>query len=73
MLPLSMAQAGEQVMIVRISGNDEVKQHLADLGFVTGTEVEVVSSPGKGNVIVRLKGSRLALTAKMAEKVLVTL
>lgn len=73
MLPLSLARAGDQVMVVRVSGNDEARKHLADLGFVVGTRVQIVSSPGNGNVIVRLKDSRLAITSKMAEKIMVTM
>lgn len=60
-------------MVVRVGGNDEVKKHLEDLGFVSGENVQVISAPGKGNVIIRLKDSRLAITSRMAEKVMVTL
>ena len=34
MLPLTMAKPGETAAIRRISGRDEVRQHLAELGFV---------------------------------------
>lgn len=73
MLPLSMAGAGTDAMVVRVSGSDAVKQHLADLGFVEGTPIRVVSAPGNGNVIVRLKESRLALASNIAAKVMVTM
>ncbi|MGN1023968.1 MAG: ferrous iron transport protein A [Lachnospiraceae bacterium] len=72
-MPLSMAKAGEQVMVARIGGNPEVKKHLEDLGFVTGAEVKIVSAPGDGNVIVMVKDARLAITAEMAKKVMITL
>lgn len=72
MLPLSMAKAGEQVMVARIGGSPEVKKHLEDLGFVVGAEVKIVSAPGDGNVIVLVKDSRLAITAEMAKKVMIT-
>ena len=68
-----MAKAGDKVMVGRVGGSNEIKQHLADLGFVEGAEIQVVSAPGNGNVIVRLKESRLAVTSKMAEKVMVTM
>lgn len=73
MLPLSMAKAGEQVMVARIGGNPEVKKHLEDLGFVVGAQVRIVSAPGDGNVIVLVKDSRLAITAEMAKKVMITM
>ena len=34
MFPLTMAKVGEKGQIKRISGKDEVKVHLAELGFV---------------------------------------
>ncbi|MCH4033258.1 MAG: ferrous iron transport protein A [Lachnospiraceae bacterium] len=73
MLPLSMAKTGEQVMVARIGGNPDVKKHLEDLGFVTGAGVKIVSAPGDGNVIVMVKDARLAITAEMAKKVMITL
>ena len=38
MMPLTMTKAGETVTIRRISGKDEVRLHLAELGFVVGSE-----------------------------------
>lgn len=73
MLPLSMAGDGAEAMVVRVSGNDATKKHLADLGFVEGTQISVVSAPGNGNVIVKLKDSRLAITSKMAAKIMVAM
>jgi ferrous iron transport protein A len=73
MLPLSMAKIGDRVMVARVGGSAEVKKHLEDLGFVSGAEVSVVSAPGNGNVIIRVKDSTLAVTSKMAEKIFVTM
>lgn len=55
----------------RRGGTQEVRQHLEDLGFVPGTEVTGVSAAGNGNVIVAVKSTRLAISAKMAEKIFV--
>lgn len=73
MMPLSVAGAGDRVMVARVGGNSDVKKHLEDLGLVSGTEIQVVSAPGNGNMIIRVKDSTLAVTSKMAEKVFVTL
>ena len=73
MLPLSMSNAGEKGMVSRVGGSPETKKHLEDLGIVPGTEVRVVSAPGKGNLIIKVKDSTLAVTSKMAEKIFVTL
>ncbi|MCI1306006.1 MAG: ferrous iron transport protein A [Lachnospiraceae bacterium] len=72
-MPLSMAKIGDRVMVARVGGSAEVKKHLEDLGFVSGAEVSVVSAPGNGNVIIRVKDSTLAVTSKMAEKIFVTM
>lgn len=72
-MPLSVAGAGDRVMVARVGGNADVKKHLEDLGLVSGTEIQVVSAPGNGNMIIRVKDSTLAVTSKMAEKVFVTL
>lgn len=68
MMPLSMAKTGEPVTIHRISGKDEVRQHLAELGFVVGSEVMVVNELG-GNLILQVKDSRIALDKTMANRI----
>ena len=68
-MPLTMAKAGETVTIQKITGKDEVRQHLAELGFVVGQQVTVVSSLA-GNLIINVKGSRIALDAAMAQRVM---
>ena len=60
MMPLTMAKAGETVTIKKITGKDEVRLHLAELGFVVDSEVTVVNEIA-GNLIVQVKESRLAL------------
>ena len=44
MMPLTMAKAGDTVTIQKITGKDEVRLHLAELGFVVGSQVTVVES-----------------------------
>ncbi|SFG14046.1 FeoA family protein [Oribacterium sp. WCC10] len=71
MLPLSMAGVGETHMINRVTGKEDMKQHLADLGFVPGEQVEIISDTGDGNVIVNIKETRLGITSQMASKIMV--
>ena len=47
MMPLGMASVGDTNTIVKITGRDEVRQHLAELGFVVGEEVTVVQPVGR--------------------------
>ncbi|MBQ1396326.1 MAG: ferrous iron transport protein A [Eubacterium sp.] len=70
MMPLTMVKRGETVTIGRITGKDEVRQHLAELGFVVGTDISVVSEMG-GNMIVQVKDSRVAIDKTMANRIMV--
>lgn len=70
MMPLAMVNAGENVCIQKITGKDEVRQHLAELGFVVGETVGVVSEIG-GNLILAVKDSRIALDRSMAMRIMV--
>ena len=54
---------------MRITGKDEVRQHLAELGFVLDTEVTVVSGIA-GSLIVQVKDSRIALDESMASRIM---
>ena len=70
MMPLTMAKAGDTVTIQKINGKDEVRLHLAELGFVVGSQVTVVNEIA-GNLIVQVKESRLALDKTMANRIMV--
>lgn len=69
-MPLSMARVGEKSLIQKITGKDEVRQHLAELGFVVGSEVVVISAIG-GSLILSVKDSRIALDRAMANRVII--
>ena len=70
MMPLVMAEVGETNTIKKISGRDEVRRHLAELGFVVGEEVHLVSRLG-GNLILSVKDSRVALDKSMALRIMI--
>lgn len=70
MMPLAMIKSGEKVRILKITGKDEVRQHLAELGFVVDTDLLVVSEIA-GNLIVQVKDSRVALDKSMAMRIMV--
>lgn len=69
-MPLTLLQVGQGSIITRIGGNAQTRQFLEGLGFVVGTPVTVVSSQG-GNVIVRVKDARVAVSKQMASKIFV--
>ena len=68
-MPLTMARPGDTVTIRKITGGDEVRQHLAELGFVVDGTVTVVSEIA-GNLILQVKESRVALDRTLANRVL---
>lgn len=70
MLPLNLADHSEPQVIKRIGGSPEVKKHLENLGFTIGTEVSVVSALA-GNLIVKVKESRVAVSDELARKIMV--
>lgn len=70
MMPLTLAETGEENIIKKIGGKQEVKAHLENLGFVVGGTVTVVNAIG-GNVIVNVKDSHVAVSKEMAQKIMV--
>ena len=69
-MPLTMARPGETVTIRKITGKDEIRQHLAELGFVVDSDVTVVSEIA-GNLILQVKDSRVALDKTMANRIMI--
>ena len=70
MMPLTMAKSGERVKVRKITGKDEIRQHLAELGFVVDSDITVVSEIA-GNLIVQVKDSRIALDKSMANRIMI--
>ena len=70
MMPLVLANIGVENLIYRVGGSPEVKKHLADIGFVPGGTVSIISEIG-GNLIVNVKDSRVAISREMAGKIMV--
>ena len=70
MMPLVLAGIDEENVIKKVGGKPEVKKHLENLGFVAGTNVKIISSLG-GNIIVKVKESRIAISEEMAGRIMV--
>ncbi len=69
-MPLSLLQVGETSVIQKVTGKDEVRQRLAELGFVVGAQVEVVNKLGE-NMILSVLGGRVALDHTMTSRIMV--
>lgn len=70
MMPLALADPGQENIIRRIGGQPVVKKHLEDLGFVVGGSVTVVAALG-GDLIVNVRQARVAISREMAQKIMV--
>lgn len=70
MIPITLVNEGEFVIVKKITGSDAIKQHLAELGFVVDAEVKVVSA-FNGNVILQVHGAKIALNESMARRIMV--
>ena len=70
MMPLILADTGEEAIIKKVGGNPEMKKHLEDMGFTVGGAVTVMNTID-GNLIVKIKESRVAISKEMASKIMV--
>ena len=69
-MPLSMVKKGEASIIKKVGGKEVVRKFLGNIGFVVGAAVTVISEI-KGNMIVEVKDSRVAIGKDMANKIMV--
>lgn len=70
MMPITLLRPGETGVVRRVSGAADTKRFLADLGFVDGSQVRVVSELC-GNMIIHIKDSRVAVNKEMAKHIMV--
>ena len=70
MMPLTLANVGEELTIQKIGGKPDVKKHLENLGFVVGGTAKLITALN-GNVIVQVKETRVAISEEMARKIMV--
>lgn len=69
-MPLTMLRSGDTVSIKKISGKDETRRHLEHLGFTAGENVTLVNDMA-GNVILGIRGVRVALSKTMASRIMI--
>lgn len=69
-MPLTMVNQEETQVIRKVGGKEETRKFLEGMGFVAGGKVTVLSK-AMGNVIVSIKGSRIAIGKDMANKIMV--
>lgn len=69
-MPLTMSCSGEERKIIRIGGKEETRKFLETLGFTVGTTIKVISI-NRGNFIVKVKESRVAIDTSLANKIMI--
>lgn len=69
-MPLTMADHGKEMKIIKVEAREETKRHLENLGFVEGAAVTVINSLA-GSLIVNIKNSRIAISRGAANKIMV--
>ncbi len=70
MIPLTFSTPGQENIIRKVGGKSDVRAHLENLGFVPGGNVTVITENG-GNLIVKVKDARIAISKEMASKIMV--
>ena len=67
MMPLALANVGEENLILRVGGSPELRKRLGFTPRWTATEVAAMG----GNIIVKIKESRVAISEEMARKIMI--
>ena len=70
MMPICYADKEKTYIIKKIGGNHEVKTHLENLGFHIGSEVSVINELNS-NLVIKVKETRVAVSAELAKKIMV--
>lgn len=70
-MPLSMIDVGEEVVLKEIKWGRKMKKRLEDLGLTPGVTLSIVSNDLRGSFILNVRGSRLVLGTSVTQKILV--
>lgn len=71
MMPLSMVDMGEEVVLKAINWGPKMKRRLESLGLTPGIKVGVISNDTNGSFILDVRGSRLVLGSSVTQKIMV--
>lgn len=71
-MKLSKVASGATVIFKDVTVGNELRTRLAAMGMVANAEITVISNSPRGPFVVNIKGSKIALGRRMAEKIMVT-
>lgn len=69
-MPIYLADCDTELTIKKITGSDKIKTHLKNLGFTVGEAVQVVNVVNS-NIILKIKGTTLAISEELAKRIIV--
>lgn len=69
-MPLTMARVGNEHTIVSLNAKGDTKKRLENLGILPGERITLLADRD-GDMIIRVKDSRLALNKGMASTIFV--
>lgn len=70
-IPLPLAAAGQEVVLVNIQGGIQMRHRMAEMGLTPGVRFRVVAASRGGPVVIQVKGSRLMIGRGMLHRVVV--
>ncbi len=69
-MPIVIAPMNQELTVIKILSDDKTKRHLENLGLLVNSKLMVISH-SNGDVIVKIKDSKLAINKETALKILV--
>ncbi len=70
-MPLTAAQAGQQVLFLRVEGGRQLCHRLAEMGLTPGVRFEVIARGFPGPFVVSLRGTRFMLGRGVVNRIYV--
>ena len=69
-MPLTFADEGVSLTVLRVGGSPKVRTHLENLGITQGAVISIVQHTPSG-LILNIRESRVAISMEMAAKITV--
>lgn len=70
-MPLTLTKQGEKVVISEFVGGGNSRLRLLSMGLRIGDELEIITNPGQGQVVVAVGFQRYVIGQGMAQKIIV--
>ena len=71
LMPLTMAKAGEKLVLKEFSGDSGVRMRLLTMGLRPGDEIEVITNNSQGQIAVAIGFKRFVLGRGLSQKIMV--